>query len=476
MQFASANEPGAGQNQTWVQKSASDAGYSGDASTLINITCAGASDVSNTFHWFESTEAARGSTGCAGLGPYYYLAFRSTTTDDSAENCMYGVGYPACPTFPIPASNYTKTPSGTYPSTAVFCVEQWNLSRPDALGPYVMDGATVFEATFDEVLTTTFGCSGDTFVVEQTDMGFSSVMYGSDTIPAIFSTNYACPDSETFNFTFYNDITAEEASSAVGVAQAGDYALITRGTDACLYKVDPLPVAVPTDAPDNTPAPTDAPSSSDPCFPGSPVAVPTDAPDNTPAPTDAPSSSDPCFPGSGVVEVKGYGQKTMSELALGDKVLTIGADGAKDFSEVFMWGHRDAAKTTIYLEIITENAAKLTVSPRHFVHVAREGIMSARKVRVGDELVSAGAEAGKVVSIQRLTATGVYNPMTLKGDVVVDGFAASCYTEMAPPVVGHLLLAPVRVIYRLTGVNILGSLLEAETPMILGYLSEKLLQ
>jgi hypothetical protein len=59
-----------------------------------------------------------------------------------------------------------------------------------------------------------------------------------------------------------------------------------------------------------------------------------------------------------------------------------------------------------------------------------------------------------VVSTTLVEATGLYNPQTIHGDIVVDGIVASTYTTAVDPQVAHGLLAPLRVLYSWLSISI----------------------
>ena len=54
-----------------------------------------------------------------------------------------------------------------------------------------------------------------------------------------------------------------------------------------------------------------------------------------------------------------------------------------------------------------------------------------------------------VVAVNLEAATGLYNPQTLSGDIVVNGIKASTYTAAIAPSLAHAALWPVRMMYRL---------------------------
>ena len=54
-----------------------------------------------------------------------------------------------------------------------------------------------------------------------------------------------------------------------------------------------------------------------------------------------------------------------------------------------------------------------------------------------------------VVAVASETATGLYNPHTLNGDIMVNGVKTSTYTAAVAPGLAHAALWPVRMLYTL---------------------------
>lgn len=83
---------------------------------------------------------------------------------------------------------------------------------------------------------------------------------------------------------------------------------------------------------------------------------------------------------------------------------------------------------------------------------------------MGDFLQKASGVAARVEGVQRVTEQGLYNPQTLAGEIVVDGFQASTYTTHVEPVFAEALLAPIRAAFRFTGIDITMGTLESGAP------------
>jgi hypothetical protein len=74
-----------------------------------------------------------------------------------------------------------------------------------------------------------------------------------------------------------------------------------------------------------------------------------------------------CFPGDATVTLEDGSTKSMTEVAIGDRVLTMDASGALAFSDVYMFGHLDRHATGAFITITTESGAMLRLTPDHYL-------------------------------------------------------------------------------------------------------------
>lgn len=150
-----------------------------------------------------------------------------------------------------------------------------------------------------------------------------------------------------------------------------------------------------------------------------------------------------CFPPTGRVKLANGLTKTMNQLKLDDEVHV----GGGRTSRVFMFTHAQADVPARFTKLTTESGNHVTLTPSHHLYV--NGInMAARNVRVGDTLELADGSISAVVDVRAVAATGIYNPQTLHGDIIVDGIRVSTYTEAVYPRAAHALLAPFRLVYQ----------------------------
>lgn len=136
----------------------------------------------------------------------------------------------------------------------------------------------------------------------------------------------------------------------------------------------------------------------------------------------------------------------LSDVQLGDRVLTVNKDGSVAFSDVYYKRNRLASPDTEeeVVEIRLGSGEKLSLTPNHLVYVKERNDprvyatrpIPAGEVVVGNELwtaqpiISSSAVSSPVVSVKRAKATvGFHSLYTLQGAVVVDGVLASSYDD-----------------------------------------------
>lgn len=153
-----------------------------------------------------------------------------------------------------------------------------------------------------------------------------------------------------------------------------------------------------------------------------------------------------CFPSSATVELVDGSTVAMSELSIGDVVKV----GPNEFSRVFMFTHKMSDTVNKFVKLTTSSGKQLTLTGGHYIY-ADGSLTAASNVVVGAELRLGNGGVDKVVSIQAGKDSGLYNPQTTHGDIVVNGVVSSTYTTAVEPSFAHAILAPFRSLYALTG-------------------------
>lgn len=168
-----------------------------------------------------------------------------------------------------------------------------------------------------------------------------------------------------------------------------------------------------------------------------------------------PSEEPACFPAAATVVTPARGVVRMDALRVGESVV---ADAAGAASPVYLFTHADDVAAAPFVRLTTVNGSALTASSGHYLLVRPAGavgagwqLTAAAAVAAGDILAKAGGGGESVASTAVVTARGLYNPHTLAGTIVVDGFVTSTHTTAVAPALAAAALAPVRAAFRWGG-------------------------
>lgn len=145
--------------------------------------------------------------------------------------------------------------------------------------------------------------------------------------------------------------------------------------------------------------------------------------------------------------------RKMSELQVGEKVLTMTSSGESKYSEVILFMDRNTTKTEEFVKIVTDGGATLTVTPGHLILVWNPkknlyDYVFADKVQLDDFVmvnINGSLEPRKVIDLSVTLAKGIYAPLTTEGTIVVDSVAASCYALINSQTIAHWSLLPMRI-------------------------------
>jgi Hint module len=155
-------------------------------------------------------------------------------------------------------------------------------------------------------------------------------------------------------------------------------------------------------------------------------------------PVDAPSATtvETCFSGNSWTIVKKKGTVPMSELKLGDQVLT-----KNGYEAIYSFGHKNVSVRAEYLRILP---FMLELSENHMVFLEGDIVVPASLLKVGDRF-----EKGEVItSIQRVTSIGAYAPFTPSGSIIVNGVAASSFVAFQHSSSLHIGFLDTRLSYQ----------------------------
>lgn len=138
----------------------------------------------------------------------------------------------------------------------------------------------------------------------------------------------------------------------------------------------------------------------------------------------------------------------MRDLRVGQFVLV----GSGLYSPVFLFTHRVPSGLFRFVQFHLADGRVLHMTADHVTYASGARAF-ARDVRVGDELHDASGARVRVAVVGVGLKQGLFNPQTLHGDIVVDGFRATTFTRTVPVPVAQAALAPLRLVYGLAGVS-----------------------
>lgn len=169
------------------------------------------------------------------------------------------------------------------------------------------------------------------------------------------------------------------------------------------------------------------------------------------------------FPSDATVELQDGSVVSMSSVAIGDVVKV----GPNRYSKVFMFTHKSAVTTNHFLTLRTASGASLALTAGHYIY-ADGSLVAASSVKIGYSVTLGNGAMDTVVSIGSMTGTGLYNPQTINGDIVVNGIVSSTYTTAVEPTFAHAILTPLRLLTKgglhFTGLESGGGVLSGIAP------------
>ncbi|XP_072535324.1 protein hedgehog-like [Salminus brasiliensis] len=174
---------------------------------------------------------------------------------------------------------------------------------------------------------------------------------------------------------------------------------------------------------------------------------------------------DECFPGQATVLTSEWNRKLMSELRVGDKVLALDTHGDLVFSEVILWLDRRPNAKERYILLTTEGYSDpLSLSADHVTFIASSnGTVAsvatmipvfAKDLRPGHlihryDAANGSLVARRVTDVRESIELGAYAPLTVEGNLIVDGHLVSCYALQCRQYLAHLPFAPYRFLHTL---------------------------
>ena len=146
-----------------------------------------------------------------------------------------------------------------------------------------------------------------------------------------------------------------------------------------------------------------------------------------------------CFAGTELVTLESGGDKQMSEVRMGDRILTVNAKGEQVFSDVVYLPHGANQDRATFTVLTTESGRDLKMTADHFLPAgacatpSTLSVIAASQVVVGD-CVQTVSGREQVVSVGKVEGKGIYTVIAMEELIVVNGIVATPYGGVNPTV------------------------------------------
>lgn len=135
-----------------------------------------------------------------------------------------------------------------------------------------------------------------------------------------------------------------------------------------------------------------------------------------------------CFSGSDSVSLEGGETKLISEVIVGDRVLTADRKGALSYADVVFIPHAANTETASFVELITEKGQTVKMTEKHLVKTCGGDLAYAGSLKPMIACVQTVEGDAMVTSVRRVQSKGLYTVVTTSEFVVVSGIVASPFS------------------------------------------------
>jgi len=154
-----------------------------------------------------------------------------------------------------------------------------------------------------------------------------------------------------------------------------------------------------------------------------------------------------CFSLDSLVTLSSGHPISLSTLKKGDLVKSLDDKGEEIFTHFLGWADKGSSNVGSFLQLATENGS-IALTAHHFLMSTPDPaedpqMKRADEVAEGDFLLAATG-LQKVTSIRRVKRTGTGSPVTMTGDLLVNGVLASNYAHAPSHSSAHLWMTPFR--------------------------------
>ncbi|VDD77476.1 unnamed protein product [Mesocestoides corti] len=175
-----------------------------------------------------------------------------------------------------------------------------------------------------------------------------------------------------------------------------------------------------------------------------------------------------CFPGSAKALSTAGSPIPLSALRVGDSIMTLdSATNTLRLTQVIAFIHRDEHQYSPWIEIVYVRAGASTtgtlrLTANHIVYrwVGEKTAVFASDVRPHDKIACDFARSDILCQVKEVrfrnsthADVGVYAPLTLTGDMIVDGVYVSCFAHVHSEWLARLAMLPLRLKHALFGVT-----------------------
>ena len=185
------------------------------------------------------------------------------------------------------------------------------------------------------------------------------------------------------------------------------------------------------------------------------------SPTSAPVVIAATYSASSCFAGMETVSLESGETKMISEVRVGDRVLSASASGKIAFSDVVFVPHSFNKESALFVQITTESGRDVKMTRNHILPSGGCGnpllLSYASKISVNDCILTVTGEE-KVKSVQFVRGQGVYTIVTNEEYIVVNGIVASPFG--ANHLMANLFYNVHRLVYALSPAILMSNVIQ----------------
>ncbi|KAL9967466.1 hypothetical protein ACROYT_G025688 [Oculina patagonica] len=166
---------------------------------------------------------------------------------------------------------------------------------------------------------------------------------------------------------------------------------------------------------------------------------------------------DGCFSSDSTVKLENGVDLQVRNLRVGDLVQVMTQEGTIGLSEVAMFAdYKPDIPHASHVLIETEKPAKqITLTPSHLIFTSNSTGMQlqskhAGKVLPGEFLLvslDGALVPSQVKRVSLVKRTGMVAPVTMEGNIIVDGVLSSCYAMITDHKIAHMVFGPLRLVH-----------------------------